>query len=91
MNEENLIKIPVAIVEENLTTSELGTLVVLMASPHLSWAAKQLWQTDKTFSKDLVNLQKQDIIRYNEHGNITINFGVQKDIEGDTDEHPEQA
>lgn len=88
MKKEKVIEIPVSIVEENLTTSELGAIVVLMASPHLNWASKQLWQIDKTFSKDLLNLQHQKIVNQDEQGNITVSFGIQGNIEEFTTEQP---
>lgn len=77
MKKEKTIQIPVSIVEENLTTSEIGAIVVLMASPYLSWSSKQLWQVDKTFSKELLNLQHQKIVNQDEQGNITVSFGTQ--------------
>jgi hypothetical protein len=79
MKKEKTIEIPISIVEENLTTSELGTVFVLMASPYLNWSSKQLWQMDKTFSKDLLSLQKQGIVNQDEQGNITVSFGVRQE------------
>lgn len=74
-NNEKTIEIPISIVEENLTTSELGTIFILMASPYLSWSSKQLWQMDKTFSKDLASLQKQGVVIQQDDGSITVSFG----------------
>jgi hypothetical protein len=88
MKKDQTIEIPVSIVEENLTTSELGTIIVLMASPYLSWASKQLWQMDKTFSKDLLSLQKQEIVNQDEQGNITLSFGIQGEFEESSGEQP---
>ena len=88
MKKEQTVEIPISIVEENLTTSELGTVLVLMASPYLNWASKQLWQMDKTFSKDLLSLQKQGIVNQDEQGNITVSFGIQKESEEPSGEQP---
>ena len=88
MKKEQTVEIPISIVEENLTTSELGTVLVLMASPYLNWASKQLWQMDKTFSKDLLNLQKQEIINQDEQGNITVSFGLQREHQESSGEQP---
>jgi hypothetical protein len=88
MKKDQTIQIPISIVEENLTTSELGTVLVLMASPYLNWASKQLWQMDKTFSKDLLSLQKQGIVNQDEQGNITVSFGLQTEHEESSGEQP---
>lgn len=88
MEKEKTVELPISIVEENLTTSELGTVFVLMASPYLNWSSKQLWQMDKTFSKDLLSLQKQGIVIQDEQGNISVSFGVQREPQESLGEQP---
>ncbi len=68
------IEIPVSILEQNLTLSEIGAIVIVMASHKMSWAAKKLWDNDRTFTKTTASLQHQEIISINSEGHIEINI-----------------
>ena len=79
MSNTKQIQLPITILEENLTTSELGSILVLMASPHLNWPTKQIWQQDRTFTKDIASHQRQGIVIVQEDGNISIAFGQREE------------
>lgn len=73
MSDKN-IQVPYSLMEENLTISEIGAIVVLMGSPNLSWACKKLWDNDRHFTKTVESLQYQEIVSSDEAGRIIINF-----------------
>jgi hypothetical protein len=77
VSEKNL-EIPFSLVEENLTLSEIGAIVVLMASPNISWTAKKLWDNDRTFTKTIESLQRQKIISIDLEGSIVVDFKSEK-------------
>jgi hypothetical protein len=77
VSEKNL-EIPFSLVEENLTLSEIGAIVVLMASPNISWTAKKLWDNDRTFTKTIESLQRQKIISIDLEGSIVVDFKGEK-------------
>jgi hypothetical protein len=68
------IQLPVSLIEENLTLSEIGAIVVLLASPKASWCCKSLWDSDRSFSKTIESLRHQGIIKFDEEGHIVINL-----------------
>jgi hypothetical protein len=68
------IQIPVSLIEENLTLSEIGAIVVLLASPKASWCCKALWDNDRSFCKTIDSLRHQGIVEYDEEGHIVIDF-----------------
>jgi hypothetical protein len=77
VSEKNL-EIPFSLVEENLTLSEIGAIVVLMASPNISWTAKKLWDNDRNFTKTIESLQRQKIISIDLEGSIVVDFKGEK-------------
>ena len=77
MSEKNL-EIPFSLVEENLTLSEIGAIVVLMASPSISWTSKKLWDNDRNFTKTIESLQRQKIISIDLEGSIVVDFKGEK-------------
>jgi hypothetical protein len=69
------IEIPVSLIEEDLTISEIGAIVVLLASiSDINWSVKRLWNSDRSFVKTIANLQREGIVSYDEEGEITIDF-----------------
>jgi hypothetical protein len=77
VSEKNL-EIPFSLVEENLTLSEIGAIVVLMASPSISWTSKKLWDNDRNFTKTIESLQRQKIISIDLEGSIVVDFKGEK-------------
>jgi len=77
VSEKNL-EIPFSLAEENLTLSEIGAIVVLMASPSISWTAKKLWDNDRNFTKTIESLQRQKIISIDLDGSIVVDFKGEK-------------
>jgi hypothetical protein len=68
------MELPCSIAEENLTLCEIGAMVVLMASPNISWASKKLWDNDRNFVKTVESLQRQGIVSHDDSGRIVINI-----------------
>lgn len=68
------MELPCSIVEENLTLSEIGAIVVLMASPNIAWASKKLWDNERDFTKTVESLQRQGIVSHDDVGRIVINM-----------------
>ena len=71
---KNTVEIPVSILEHNLTLSEIGAIVIVMASHKMSWASKKLWDNDRTFTKTTASLQHQEVISTDMDGHVTINI-----------------
>jgi hypothetical protein len=68
------VQVPVSLIEENLTLSEIGAIIVLLASPKASWCCKSLWDSDRSFSKTIESLRHQGIIKFDEEGHIVIDL-----------------
>lgn len=75
---KNTVEIPVSILEHNLTLSEIGAIVIIMASNKMSWASKKLWDNDRTFTKTTTSLQHQNIISSDFEGCIHINLETEE-------------
>lgn len=71
---KSTIEIPVSIIEENLTLSEIGAVIILLASPYSSWCCKALWDNDRTLSKTIESLRQQGIVTFDEDDHIVIDF-----------------
>ena len=82
------IQIPVSLIEENLTLSEIGAIVVLLASPKTSWCCKALWDNDRSFFKTIESLIYQGIIKFDEEGHIVIDL---KNSEASEERHNPDA
>lgn len=73
------VTLPISLLEEDLTTSELGSIFILMAIPHAPYAVRKLWEMDKTLCKDIQNLNRAGLIRQDGNGNIEIGISVSED------------
>lgn len=65
--------IPPEICDRSLYLSEIGTICVLLASPHLSKELKEFWEHDGTFKVMIENLKQRGIVKMN-GDNIEVNL-----------------
>ena len=73
MSDQPTITIPTSILDQDLSTAEIGAIAILMCFPYTSSVIKNLWIQDRTFASSMLSLDAKQIISIKDDV-ATINF-----------------